>query len=92
MYVVAGVYFVFFFMISHHFDGAQTLTNTSRQSNRGGKENSFLYKQVPMKIGQVFHLTMKFTSKGCYFIKCWWLVALPTEWGTQLSDWASFIP
>ena len=46
MYVVAGVYFVFFFMISHHFDGAQILTNTSRPSNSGGKENSFLYKQV----------------------------------------------
>ena len=45
-YLVGSFYLVFFFMISHHFDGAPTLTDTSRASNSGGKENSFLYKQV----------------------------------------------
>ena len=46
MNLVAVVYFIFFLMLNHHFDGAQILTDTTRPSNSGGKENSFLYKQV----------------------------------------------
>ena len=44
--MTGGGYLAFFFMISHNFEGAQALTDTSRQSNKGGKKNSFLYKQV----------------------------------------------
>jgi len=46
MYLVAGGYLSFFFMISHNFEGAQALTDTTRPSNKGCDKNSFLYKQV----------------------------------------------
>ena len=59
MYLVAALYLVLFFMISHHFDGAPTLTDTSRASNSGGKENSFLYKQVLLDYTKV-NTTAKF--------------------------------
>jgi len=45
MYLVAGGYLSFFFMISHNFVGAQALTDTTRPSNKGCDKNSFLYKQ-----------------------------------------------
>ena len=50
MYLVAGGYLSFFFMISHNFEGAQALTDTTRPSNKGCEKNSFLYKQVPLII------------------------------------------
>ena len=55
MYLVAGGYLSFFFMISHNFEGAQALTDTTRPSNKGCDKNSFLYKQVA------------FITKACIF-------------------------
>ena len=48
--MTGGSYLAFFFMISHNFEGAQALTDTTRPSNKGGEKNSFLYKQVPLII------------------------------------------
>jgi hypothetical protein len=45
MFLVAGYYFSFFISLSHNFKGVHLLDDTTRQSNRQGKENSFLYKQ-----------------------------------------------
>ena len=44
--MTGGSYLAFFFMISHNFEGAHALTDTTRPSNKGGEKNSFLYKQV----------------------------------------------
>ena len=46
--MMGGSYLSFFFVISHNFDGAQALTDTTRPSNKGCEKNSFLYKQVPL--------------------------------------------
>ena len=50
LYITGGSYLAFFFMISHNFEGAQALSDTTRPSNEGGNKNSFLYKQVPLLI------------------------------------------
>ena len=46
MHLVMGAYLAFFFMLSHNFEGAQAMKDTTRPSNQGSNENSFLYKQV----------------------------------------------
>jgi len=46
LFMTGGSYLAFFFMISHNFEGAHALTDTTRPSNKGGEKNSFLYKQV----------------------------------------------
>ena len=46
MHLVMGAYLAFFFMLSHNFEGAQAMKDTTRPSNKGSNENSFLYKQV----------------------------------------------
>ena len=46
MYIVAGYYLAFFFSLSHNFKGVHMLDATTRETNKNGKENSFLYKQV----------------------------------------------
>ena len=46
MFMMGGGYLSFFFVISHNFEGAQALSDTTRPSNKGCEKNSFLYKQV----------------------------------------------
>ena len=58
MYLVAGGYLSFFFMISHNFVGAQALTDTTRPSNKGCDKNSFLYKQVRYIINMFLVMTL----------------------------------
>ena len=60
MYLVAGGYLSFFFMISHNFEGAQALTDTTRPSNKGSEKNSFLYKQVTLIIKASLHFIKHF--------------------------------
>ena len=50
LFMTGGSYLAFFFMISHNFEGAQALSDTTRPSNEGGNKNSFLYKQVLLLI------------------------------------------
>ena len=44
--MVAGYYLAFFFSLSHNFEGVHMQSDTTRPSNKGSKEQSFLYKQV----------------------------------------------
>ena len=46
MFLVAGYYLAFFFFLSHQYEGVHMLEDTTRPSNKDGKTNSFLYKQV----------------------------------------------
>ena len=45
-YMVAGYYLAFFFSLSHNFEGVHMQSDTTRPSNKGSMEHSFLYKQV----------------------------------------------
>ena len=80
MYLVAGGYLSFFFMISHNFVGAQALTDTTRPSNKGCDKNSFLYKQVR----QIINMFLVMTLPNDYDKQCatssnlagWWLCQL----------------
>jgi len=45
-YMVAGYYLAFFFSLSHNFEGVHMQSDTTRPSNKGSKEQSFLYKQI----------------------------------------------
>ena len=47
--MTGGGYLSFFFVISHNFEGAQALSDTTRPSNKGCEKNSFLYKQVTLE-------------------------------------------
>lgn len=44
--MVCGYYLAFFFMISHNYEGVFAQKDTTRPSNKGCEENSWLYKQV----------------------------------------------
>jgi fatty acid desaturase (delta-4 desaturase) len=44
--VVTGSYLTFFFLISHNYEGVHIQGDTTRSSNKDGKKNSFLYKQI----------------------------------------------
>ena len=79
--MTGGGYLAFFFMISHNFEGAQALTDTTRPSNKGGEKNSFLYKQVPLIIKSTLfkhladmHLTPKIVPSSN--VGGWWLCHL----------------
>ena len=50
MTVIGGGYLSIFFVLSHNFEGAKALTDTTRPSNKGCEKNSFLYKQVQLVI------------------------------------------
>ena len=49
-YMVAGYYLAFFFSLSHNFEGVHMQSDTTRPSNKGSKERSFLYKQVCTRV------------------------------------------
>ena len=59
-YMVAGYYLAFFFSLSHNFEGVHMQSDTTRPSNKGSKEQSFLYKQV-----RSIHQTTTNLFKGC---------------------------
>ena len=44
--MVCGYYLAFFFMISHNYEGVFAQKDTTRPSNKGCEQNSWLYKQV----------------------------------------------
>jgi fatty acid desaturase (delta-4 desaturase) len=44
--MTTGFYLAFFFLISHNFQGAHIQEDTTRPSNKNGKKNSYLYKQI----------------------------------------------
>jgi fatty acid desaturase (delta-4 desaturase) len=43
---MTGFYLSFFFLISHNFKGTHIQEDTTRSSNKDGKKNSYLYKQI----------------------------------------------
>jgi fatty acid desaturase (delta-4 desaturase) len=45
-FMTTGFYLAFFFLISHNFQGAHIQEDTTRPSNKNGKKNSYLYKQI----------------------------------------------
>ena len=77
--MMGGSYLSFFFVISHNFDGAQALTDTTRPSNKGCDKNSFLYKQVPLilkptlyrLLAKNIHLTPQVAASSN--VGGWWL-------------------
>ena len=75
LYITGGSYLAFFFMISHNFEGAQALKDTTRPSNKGGNKNSFLYKQVP--------LIIKFTRP----LWCNWIISLKVVSSSNVGGW-----
>ena len=58
--MVAGYYLAFFFSLSHNFEGVHMQSDTTRPSNKGSKEQSFLYKQV-----RSIHQMTNNLFKGC---------------------------
>ena len=62
--MVAGYYLAFFFSLSHNFEGVHMQSDTTRPSNKGSLEHSFLYKQVKCQTMNTKKLNKMQKSRG----------------------------